>query len=192
MTDAAILRFPSCVPFRRDGMLRLKDSRRISDGVVPCISENLVFCREFVRLRPKTTLFCWTKGVYRACATKNLGPHFMGVDDYWPRYGTAVVQSELLTHSVTRYFRHRRRHLLACSDADDARLQADLAEGYLRFLQAKDENKRMEGTRLAKRTKKAKVLRKGCSTSCTHQCSTPALVPIRLMPVMSRKVSFSR
>lgn len=47
--------------------------------------------------------------------------------------------------------------LFACSDADDAKLQADLAEGYLRFLEAKDQNKRMEGTRLAKRTKKAKV-----------------------------------
>lgn len=48
---------------------------------------------------------------------------------------------------------------LFCSDADDAQLQADLAEGYLRFLQAKDENRRMEGTRLAKRNKKAKVRR---------------------------------
>ncbi|CAM9740804.1 unnamed protein product [Pylaiella littoralis] len=43
------------------------------------------------------------------------------------------------------------------SDADDAKLQEDLAEGYLRFLQAKDENKRSEGTRLAKRKKKAKA-----------------------------------
>lgn len=43
------------------------------------------------------------------------------------------------------------------SDEDDAKLQEELAEGYLRFLQAKDENQRMEGTRLAKRTKKAKV-----------------------------------
>ncbi|CAB1114287.1 unnamed protein product [Ectocarpus sp. CCAP 1310/34] len=42
------------------------------------------------------------------------------------------------------------------SDADDAKLEAHLAEGYLRFLQAKDENRRMEGTRLAKRKKKAK------------------------------------
>lgn len=32
-----------------------------------------------------------------------------------------------------------------------------MSAGYLRFLQAKDENKRMEGTRLAKRTKRAKV-----------------------------------
>lgn len=46
---------------------------------------------------------------------------------------------------------------LSHSDEDDAKLQADLAEGYLRFLQAKDENHRQEGTRLAKRTKKAKV-----------------------------------
>lgn len=51
----------------------------------------------------------------------------------------------------------RCRNFSAYSDADDAKLQTDLAEGYLRFLQAKDENKRMEGTRLAKRTKKAKV-----------------------------------
>ncbi|CAM9738667.1 unnamed protein product, partial [Ectocarpus fasciculatus] len=43
------------------------------------------------------------------------------------------------------------------SDAEDAKLEAHLAEGYLRFLQAKDENRRMEGTRLAKRTKKAKA-----------------------------------
>lgn len=43
------------------------------------------------------------------------------------------------------------------SDADDVKLQEELAEGYLRFLQVKDENRRTEGTRLAKRTKKAKV-----------------------------------
>ncbi|CAM9446618.1 unnamed protein product, partial [Hapterophycus canaliculatus] len=43
------------------------------------------------------------------------------------------------------------------SDGYDDKLQDELAEGYLRFLQAKDENQRMEGTRLAKRTKKAKV-----------------------------------
>ena len=46
---------------------------------------------------------------------------------------------------------------LSHSDEDDAKLQAELAEGYLRFLQAKDENQRQDGTRLAKRTKKAKV-----------------------------------
>ncbi|CAM9476302.1 unnamed protein product [Ectocarpus sp. 6 AP-2014] len=43
------------------------------------------------------------------------------------------------------------------SDAEDVKLEAHLAEGYLRFLQAKDENRRMEGTRLAKRNKQAKA-----------------------------------
>lgn len=58
----------------------------------------------------------------------------------------------------TNYFDRACLILLAVlSDEDDAKLQADLAEGYLRFLQAKDENQRQEGTRLAKRTKKAKV-----------------------------------
>lgn len=46
------------------------------------------------------------------------------------------------------------------SEGDDAKLQEELAEGYLRFLQAKDENQRTEGTRLAKRNKKAKVCRR--------------------------------
>lgn len=70
------------------------------------------------------------------------------------------------------------------SDADDAELQADLAEGYLRFLQAKDESKRMEGTRLAKRTKKAKVrTRDDSSTYSAHahcsrvDCTGSPLVP---------------
>lgn len=54
--------------------------------------------------------------------------------------------------------RWRRRSLYTTrSDEYDAKLQDELAEGYLRFLQAKDESQRMEGTRLAKRTKKAKV-----------------------------------
>lgn len=43
------------------------------------------------------------------------------------------------------------------SDDDDVALEQELSAGYLRFLQAKDEHKRTEGTRLAKRTKKAKV-----------------------------------
>lgn len=42
------------------------------------------------------------------------------------------------------------------SDDENAELQAQLDEAYLRFLQAK-ESQRIEGTRLAKRTKKAKV-----------------------------------
>ena len=54
---------------------------------------------------------------------------------------------------------------LSHSDEDDAKLQAELAEGYLRFLQAKDENQRQDGTRLAKRTKKAKV-----NTKYTFEC----------------------
>lgn len=69
--------------------------------------------------------------------------------------------SKLLLLSETAVTDSSRPHLLmVClshSDEDDAKLQADLAEGYLRFLQAKDENQRQDGTRLAKRTKKAKV-----------------------------------
>lgn len=42
------------------------------------------------------------------------------------------------------------------SDDYNAQLEAELESSYLRFLQAKNQN-RMEGTRVAKRTKKAKV-----------------------------------
>lgn len=42
-------------------------------------------------------------------------------------------------------------------DGYNEAMEAELNTGYLRFLQAKDESKRMEGTRLAKRTRKAQV-----------------------------------
>lgn len=87
------------------------------------------------------------------------GVAMMAVDGLWAllrlcRFGPLVV----------RVIRRRLFTILVacaafccCSDEDDAKLQEELAEGYLRFLQAKDEHKRMDGTRLAKRTKKAKV-----------------------------------
>lgn len=48
--------------------------------------------------------------------------------------------------------------LVSYSDDDyNVAMEEEMNVGYLRFLQAKDENKRMEGTRLAKRMKKANV-----------------------------------
>lgn len=49
---------------------------------------------------------------------------------------------------ISRYF---------CSEDYDASLEQEVNAGYLRFLQAKEDSERTEGTRLGKRKKKEKV-----------------------------------
>lgn len=56
---------------------------------------------------------------------------------------------ELLARMTTRVPRR--------SEEYDAMLREDMDAAYMRFLQAKDEDRRMEGTQLAKRKRKEKV-----------------------------------